>query len=626
LDARESVSSQVYRRVVEAVPEGIWVVDPQGRTIFSNRRMAEILGVCFESMPEQSCFGCVFEEELNDAQRHFARALSGDSRAFDFRLRRADGSPIWVSISCMLFRDEGGAPAGLLGLFSDISERKWREQELRTSEERLRSLVDGAPVMTWMSGPDKQAIYYNARALAFTGHPSEDLLGDGYMQLVHPEDREQYLEIYFTAADARAPFSTEVRYRRVDGEYRWILVSGVPRIVDGEFLGHIGTGVDVTDLKRSFEQRLASQKLESLGVLAAGVAHDFNNLLGGIVARAESAQMDLDPGSPAARDIDQIRVTALRAAEIVSQLMSFAGQENAPSAAIDLSGLVNEMLDLLRISISKAAFLKTELAADLPSIHANPAEVRQVVMNLIINASEALEDKPGAITIATARGSLGPESGPAVRLDVTDTGRGMSADLKARIFDPFFTTRFEGRGLGLSAVQGIVRRLGGSIEVESTPGEGSRFTVLLPCATENLPSESADAGGRSLPAAAQPAAVLLVEDDASMRGAVAKLLRRRNFRVVEAPDGVAAIGILKSEPAAIDVVLLDVTLPGMRGSEVFDELRRISPDVKVVLSTAYGRQKAMAEFGDRDTRGFIRKPYGIGDLVDVLLKALGAGN
>src|SRR5262249_25085312 len=159
--------------------------------------------------------------------------------------------------------------------------------------------------------------YFNSPAMAFAGLPLEQLVGTNYLNLVHPEDRDGYLQILLEAANARAPFSTEVRFRRVDGEYRWLLVSGVPRTTDGTYLGHVGTGVDVTDLKRSYEQHLAAQKLESLGVLAAGVAHDFNNLLGAIVGHADCAQCELDPKSPAAEDIHHIRVTALRAAEIV---------------------------------------------------------------------------------------------------------------------------------------------------------------------------------------------------------------------------------------------------------------------------------------------------------------------
>lgn len=200
-----NVSDEMYRRIVEAVPEGIWVVDPQGRTIFSNRRMAEILGVDFESMSEQACFGCVYPDELPEARRHFARALAGDRRPFDFRLRRVDGSPIWVCISCMPVHDESG-PVGLLGLFSDISERKQTEAALRESEERFRNMADTAPVMIWVTGPDKLFTFFNKTWLDFTGRTMEQEVGDGWSCGIHPEDLQRYYEAFCSSFDERGPF------------------------------------------------------------------------------------------------------------------------------------------------------------------------------------------------------------------------------------------------------------------------------------------------------------------------------------------------------------------------------------------------------------------------------------
>ena len=465
-----------YRQIIEAVPEGIWIVSPEGRTVFSNRRMAEVLGVEFDSMVQQSCFACVFPEDAADAQRLFARALRGDRRPFDFRLRRADGSPTWVSISCMTMKNATGEAVALLGLFTEINERKKAEEELRHSEAQFRSLVDSAPIMTWMSGPSTTATFFNATALAYAGMTPEEATGRGYLQAAHPEDIDEYLKIIHAATQKRSAFSVEVRFRRVDGVYRWFLITGVPRFEAGEYQGHVGTGIDITDLKRSHEQHLGAQQLESLGVLAAGVAHDFNNLLSAIMSLAESAQLGVAPASEPAQDLEQIVETATHAAEIVSQLMTFARQETGPASPVDLSRLVAEMLQLLRVSISKLAVLETDLPQDLPPVLANPAEIRQVVMNLMINASESLVGKPGTIWVRTARTERG------VRLEVRDTGCGMADEVKAQIFEPFFTTRFVGRGLGLSVIHGVVRRHGGTVEVESTLGEGSRFTVTLPCA------------------------------------------------------------------------------------------------------------------------------------------------
>ena len=223
------ISQDLYRRIVEAVPEGIWVVDAQGGTIFSNRRMAEILGVDYASMPEQSCFACVYPEEVEDAQRHFARTFAGDSRPFDFRLRRADGSPIWVSISCMPVQDDAGGTIGLLGLFSDISERKRAEAALRESEERFRNMADTAPVMIWVTGPDRQFTFVNKTWLDFTGRTLEQELGSGWTANIHPDDLQRCAEVFGAAFDAHRNFQMECRMRRADGEYRSVLCSGIPR-------------------------------------------------------------------------------------------------------------------------------------------------------------------------------------------------------------------------------------------------------------------------------------------------------------------------------------------------------------------------------------------------------------
>jgi PAS domain S-box-containing protein len=244
----------MYRRIVEAVPEGIWVVSAEGQTIFSNQRMAEILGVDFETMPQRSCFECVYPDELADAQRHFARTLGGDRRPFEFRLRRGDGSPIWVSISCMLVKDEDGAPAGLLGLFADISERKQAEASLRESEERFRLLADAVPVMVWVAGPDKGCTYFNKQWLDFTGRPLTEELGHGWADSVHPEDKERCLVDYSAAFDARSDFRLEYRLRRADGEYRTILDNGTPFYREGAFAGYIGSCIDVTEQRQIAER------------------------------------------------------------------------------------------------------------------------------------------------------------------------------------------------------------------------------------------------------------------------------------------------------------------------------------------------------------------------------------
>ncbi len=383
---------------------------------------------------------------------------------------------------------------------------------------------------------------------------------------------------------------------------------------------------DITEIKRA-EQRLRhTQKLETIGVLASGIAHDFNNMLGGILAQSELVLAEVPAASLVAEGVNTIKAVALRAAEIVRQLLAYAGQESPGFEPVDLSRLVREMLPLLAVSISKHSVLKTELAENLPAVWGNVPQLGRIIMNLITNASEALAEGGGVISVATAwAGSAKSETdlcGGYVRLEVSDTGCGMSEEIQARIFDPFFTTKFAGRGLGLATVQGIVRSHGGMIEVVSAPGQGTRIRVSLPSSGEGGPGDHDVAVSSGV--AAISGTILFVEDEETLRTPTAKMLRRIGLSVLEASDGLAAVDLFRANKSRIGVVLLDLTLPGMEGKDVFAEVRRIRPDIKVILTTAYSDEMAMSAVGGQHDWAFIRKPYRFTELAKTLQAVLSA--
>jgi PAS domain S-box-containing protein len=471
-----------------------------------------------------------------------------------------------------------------------------------------------------------------------------DVMDDGRFRYVRFNSAEEKA-VGLASANVAGRYVEEVfpedLARKLNDNYRRCLKGGVPIAYDDELIlpgGHkyfhsnliplrdpsgrvhriVGACVDITDFRRSQEDALARQKLESLGVLAAGIAHDFNNLLGTILAEAELAEAELASGSAADQPLRSIKVVSTRAGEIVRELMVFAGQDEASFGPVDLARLVEEMLELLKVSIAKHATMEVDLPRHLPPIRANAVQIRQVVMNLITNASEALGENEGMISIGIAKVD-GQERNPSLRLTVSDTGMGMTPEVLSRIFDPFFTTKFAGRGLGLAAVQGIIRGHGGSIDVNSLPGQGSRFEILLPChqqaiedvrPTLNSQSENDNSTGT----------VLVVEDEQVLRSAVANMLRKSGFVVIEAGDGIAGARLFQDHAASIDVTLLDMTLPGIPGQEVLQAIRRAQPDARVILTSAYSLDALRTPAGG-SAWGFIRKPYRIAELTGLLREA-----
>jgi len=503
------------------------------------------------------------------------------------------------------------------------------QRVLRESEERFRSMANTAPVKIVVTDANGHATFFNKTWLDFTGRTIEQELGQGWTAGVHPDDRDECLAKLRASQEARIEYRLEYQLRRADGQYRSLICRGLPRFEpDGIFAGFVESLIDITELK----QALANQKLESLGVLASGIAHDFNNLLGSILAGVELLLSDLPGASSARSGLEKIKGIAMRASEIVRQLMVYAGEESTVFEEVDLSGLVREMLQLMMLTITKNAVLRMDVPTNLPRIRGNAAQLRQVVMNLISNASDALPEKGGAITVEVAQVQALNEplleqmaetrGEDFLRLAVHDSGCGMSDEIQARIFDPFFSTKRAGRGMGLAAVRSIILSHGGAINIRSAVGTGSRFEILLPCLRQ-AEQESSEVlisapfgGGEKI-----TATVLIIEDEDMLRLPIASMLRRKGYSILETGDGATGVDLFRGHCTEIDIVLLDLTLPGMSGGEILRELRKMRPDIKVVLSTAYGRDRAFADVSDPKSVYYLRKPYEIGQLTALLREA-----
>lgn len=546
-------------------------------------------------------------QRIEEEKRHQWMAWAGSGLAF------ALGVMFWLSGS--------------------LRQRKRVETALRQSERRFRSLADTAPVMIVASGSDGHATFFNKTWLDFTGRTMEQELGYGWLENVHRDDRDNTRVQYEQSLAARENCTIEYRLRRSDGEYRNVICNGVPRFEsDGVFGGYIASCVDLTDIRKAQEEAYEHQNLESLGALSGGIAHDFNNLLGGTLALSELAQAKLAEGTAPFDELQKICDVATRGSEIVRQLMIYAGNESAAFEPVDLTSLVTEMLELLKVAVPKHAVLKTSLAQGLPRVRSDSAQIRQVVMNLVTNATEAIVDHDGVIQVMTHRLAGGSGSnqldaakdlpeGDYVCLQVSDNGCGMTPETQRKAFDPFFTTKFAGRGMGLAIVQRIVRGLGGGIDIVSSPGNGSSIHVVLPCVADMARTNDAHAALALEERGSQTLgniSILVVEDERELLLAVTTLLQRRGFSVTQASDGSSALELIRTCHGRFDAMLLDVTLPGASSREVLEEAERLRPDLVAILTSAYSHESIRGNFTGLRAEHFIRKPFGIDDLVRLL--------
>ena len=372
--------------------------------------------------------------------------------------------------------------------------------------------------------------------------------------------------------------------------------------------------------RRELEDQLRqAQKLESIGLLAGGVAHDFNNLLTGILGNASLALEVMDPPEPARTMLNDVIRASERAADLTRQLLAYAGKGRFVIQRLNLSDVVREISDLIRTSIPRRVDVRLELDDDLPAIEADPSQIQQLVMNLVINAGEAMEEGSGTVLVrssvrqfdrdATQRCGVKLRPGRYILLEVEDTGCGMDEDTVERIFDPFFTTKFTGRGLGLAAVQGIVRAHRGAVQVFSAPGAGTTFRILLPAAASTAVDLARANHETVTPTFNGFGTVLVVDDESLVRRTARGALERHGYRVVEASNGREGLDALRRSPREFSLVVLDLMMPVMGGEEAFGEMKKVRPDLPIILSSGYDEQDATRRFAGKGVSGFIQKPY-----------------
>jgi PAS domain S-box-containing protein len=510
----------------------------------------------------------------------------------------------------------------------DITARQKNEEELsrlaaivEASEDAIISLAVDGTVLTWNRGAER--IY---------GYSAQEIIGNiSVARLPDVADgTEERLESLRRGESFR---NFQTRRRRKDGRLIWISITASPiRDRHGEVVAISSTARDITEIKALEEQLRQAAKLESLGVLAGGIAHDFNNLLVGILGNASLMKTTVPATSPAQPMLDDVINAGERAAVLTRQLLAYSGKGKFVIQLVDISELVRDMTKLVQASVPKTLTLRLRLAPDLPPVVGDIAQLQQLVMNLVINADEAIGNNPGLVTITTGeqqmvdrepRGSTvgGDRVAPGryVFFEVEDNGAGMDEATIGKIFDPFFTTKLMGRGLGLSAALGIVRGHEGFMQVASSPGLGTTFRVLFPASQDRIVPPPVREMKEDLTGSG---VILLVDDEEVVRRTAAAMLARLGYTILEAANGQEAIEVFQGNLSRIMLVILDLSMPVMGGEESLKRLKSIKPDVPVVLSSGYSETEAARRFRSTGAASFLQKPYTAQHLAELVKAAL----
>jgi PAS domain S-box-containing protein len=630
-------SEEHFRRTFDLSPVGAVIVGSDFQFLRCNKAFCQFIGYGESELHQKTFPEVTYPDDRRVGVAEARAILAGklESARLQKRYLHRDGRPVWGEVSIRMVRNSAGDPLHFLTVILDITEQKRSEEALRASEEHYRLLIRSINDAVFVCRPDATGtashfLEVNDIACRQLGYTREELLQMSPVDIREPESLRVYRQVVLPQLMAKHHAVWEEVHIHKDGHQIPVEISANRFEHDGRPIA-IATVRDISERKQ-FEKRMQqTQKLESLGVLAGGIAHDFNNMLTAILGHANLALVDLPPESPARDALREIENTSVRAAELCRQMLAYAGRGRFIVEPINLSHLIEELAHLLHVSISKKVLLRRQLAEALPTIEADPAQLRQVAMNLIINAAEAIGDNEGVIAISTGvmqcsedylRGShpIEPAApGPYVFLEVADTGCGMDAETRDRIFDPFFTTKFAGRGLGLAAVLGIVRSHHGMLKVESERSRGTTFRVFFPAASKAaVPLERV----KDPPPWRGSGTILLVDDEEPVRIVTGRMLEHSGFKVLRASDGLEALELFRAHASEIDCVLLDLAMPRMDGEETFRELRRIRPGVRVVLASGYGDQEIAQRFRSAGLSGLIEKPFRTEELCAKLREVL----
>ena len=619
--------------LVQSVTDyAIYMLDPAGTIVSWNAGAERLKGYCADEIIGQH-FSRFYTEEDRAAglpQRALARALSeGRFEAEGWRVRK-DGGRFWANVVVDPIRDESGAHVGFAKVTRDLTERRRAEAGLRQSEERFRLLVQGVTdYAIYMLDPSGLVTSWNAGAARFKGYAEDEIIGQHFSRFYLEEDRAAGVpaRALQTARD-EGRFEAEGWRVRKDGTRFWASVVIDPiRDGEGKLLGFTKITRDLTERKKTQEQLEAtreqmfqSQKMEAIGQLTGGVAHDFNNILAAVIGSINLARKRAEAGQDITEFLDNALRAAARGATLTQRMLAFARKQELQLQAVDMLGCVRDMARLLDRTIGPQVAIETLFPLALPPVLADRAQLELAIMNLVVNARDAMPEG-GTIRIGARTGTPPADcgSGAMVGLVVADEGSGMDEETRRRATEPFFTTKGVGKGtgLGLSMVQGMVEQCGGCLRIDSTPGKGTSVEVWLPVAEPEAQPEEAVA--QSQPAATQPLRILAVDDDPLILLNTATVLSDWGHTVADAMSAAEALEL--AEHAEFDLVISDFAMPGQNGAQLIAELQRRRPGLKAILASGYADLSAGVDY----TAGRLAKPFTDDQLSAAIAKAMGEG-
>jgi PAS domain S-box-containing protein len=636
-------SLRLARQSLDQVPDPVVWVSLEGRIVDCNEAAYRSLGYSQREFLEMSIFSIDPMVTLATWSGFFAELRLQRFKHFESVYRTKEGLdiPMDVQVTHISFGDG----EYLCGVARNITERKAMEDRLRRSEANLNRAQSMAKLGSWEWDPATNLVVYSEEIFNIFGIDRDGCTGDltALLQdLIHPEDRELVLAAGERARKTGVGQTVEYRFRHPDGSLHWIRAIGEFIHEPGRAVTLMGALQDITEHKLLEQERLGLerqmlhvQKLESLGVMSGGIAHDFNNLLQVVLGNLDLSLMILPEETSVRHNLEQAVIATVRASELSGMMLAYSGKGILATEKLNLSDLVLENATVLSAATGKSATLKLTLDYALPPVQADATQLLQVVMNLIRNSSEAIEDASGSITLATGIGEFDQASlnaskleeklpaGRYVWVEVSDTGCGMDETTQYKIFDPFFSTKFTGRGLGMSAALGIMRAHQGAIMLESSPGAGTSIRLLFPVGAdlEQLRPPLA-LGLQDAPAAGQRDTILIVDDEEMIRTLSVAMLEAFGYDTLVATDGERALEIFASEGSRISLVLLDQSMPTMDGLAVFKELRRIRPEIKVLLASGFSEQEVSARYQGLGLNGFIQKPFNVKHLSEEVQRVL----